>query len=129
MGHRPVDRGHLSQTQSDTETLEVERQNKLSLHSVKTVLFFDLVLTLMSASSTLTLIPINVPFILNICNVNQLVLIWRLTDISTRYRGQGLKCVVPPAIAIIAGAPQAYTTHIRLTNYNYNTLDPSGMWR
>ena len=89
--------------QRDTETLEAERQNKLSLQSAKILLFSILCLHWKSASSTLTLIPINVPLILNICSVNQLVLIWGLMGISTRYREQSLKCVVPLAIVTIAG--------------------------
>ena len=44
-----------------TETVEAERQNKLSLDSAKSLLFLILCLHWKSASSTPTLIPINVP--------------------------------------------------------------------
>ena len=53
--------------------VEAERQNKLSLHSTKTLLFPIVCLHWKSASRTLTLIPINVPLRLSICNINQLV--------------------------------------------------------
>ena len=111
MGHRPVDRNHLSHTCNErshnTERYRdigggKTRQAKSSFRE-DSIIVQSLCLHWKSASSTLTLIRINVPFILNICNVNQLVLIWGLTGISTRYRGQGLKCVVPPGIVTIAG--------------------------
>ena len=58
--------------------------------------------------------------------INQLVLIWELMGISTRYRGQGLKCVVPPAIVTIAGGAlklKSYRIHL----VNQNTPRPNGL--
>ena len=52
--------GREARIQRVAETVEAEGQNKLSLHSAKTLLLPILCLHWKSASSTLTLIPINV---------------------------------------------------------------------
>ena len=125
MGHRPVDRSHLSHNTTRYRDIGGEKTEQAKSSFCKDIIF-DFVLKMEVSFQYTDTHSYYCTLILNICNINQLVLIWGLTGISTRYRGQGLNCVVTPAIVTITGGALKLISY-RIHSVRNNTHRPNGL--